>query len=234
MYASVALPRFRSILMGVFAFIALLLAAIGIYGVMTYSVLQRTQELAIRLALGATRWNVVGRGGRHTACFLPCAGSQSVRSERWASYALFDPCCLMCLQAILRSFPVSLFFFSQSPSPQVIFPQFARHAKILSGHCAVNELTSVPDNWTTGSLKDSAGFHFALRWPQKVDPGLCLTPNRRVSERALLTDPADCGRITSKPEIIVCWSGRADLNCRPLAPQADCTLRLTRIAESTG
>ena len=30
------------------------------------------------------------------------------------------------------------------------------------------------------------------------------------------------------------WSGRADLNCRPLAPQADCALRLTRIAESTG
>ena len=60
MYVSVALPRFRSILMGVFALIALLLAAIGIYGVMTYSVLQRTHELAIRLALGATRWNVIG------------------------------------------------------------------------------------------------------------------------------------------------------------------------------
>ena len=61
MYASVALPRFRSILMGAFALIALLLATIGIYGVMSYSVLQRTQELAIRLALGATRANVIGR-----------------------------------------------------------------------------------------------------------------------------------------------------------------------------
>lgn len=73
MYASVALPRFRSILMGVFALIALLLAAIGIYGVMTYSVLQRTQELAIRLALGATRGNVIGRVVGH-GIFLALCG----------------------------------------------------------------------------------------------------------------------------------------------------------------
>jgi putative ABC transport system permease protein len=73
MYASVALPRFRSILMGAFALIALLLAAIGIYGVMTYSVLQRTQELAIRLALGATRWNVIGRVVGH-GIFLALCG----------------------------------------------------------------------------------------------------------------------------------------------------------------
>ncbi len=72
MYASVALPRFRSILMGVFAFIALLLAAIGIYGVMTYSVLQRTRELAIRLALGATRWNVIGRVVGHGVFLASC------------------------------------------------------------------------------------------------------------------------------------------------------------------
>ncbi len=73
MYASVALPRFRSILMGAFALIALLLAAIGIYGVMTYSVLQRTQELAIRLALGATRGNVIGRVVGH-GIFLALCG----------------------------------------------------------------------------------------------------------------------------------------------------------------
>jgi predicted permease len=73
MYASVALPRFRSILMGVFGLIALLLAAIGIYGVMTYSVLQRTQELAIRIALGATRWNVIGRVVGH-GIFLALCG----------------------------------------------------------------------------------------------------------------------------------------------------------------
>src|SRR5258708_1123529 len=92
---SVALgpQRFTSLLLGVFAGLALLLAGIGVYGVIAYTVAQRTHEIGIRMALGATRADVLRlifrQGARIAAIGLSVGTVIALITTRFIASLLF-------------------------------------------------------------------------------------------------------------------------------------------------
>ena len=79
-----AAPRFTTLIFGMFASAALVLAVVGVYGVVAYGVTQRTREIGVRLALGATPSRIVGGVVRHG---LGLAGF-GIAIGLWAAYAL--------------------------------------------------------------------------------------------------------------------------------------------------
>ena len=87
-------PRFSAALLSLFAVVGVLLTAIGIYGVVALLVSQRTQEIGIRMALGASRGNVIAAIMWQTSMWI-AAGTgagilTSLMISRWTRSLLFD------------------------------------------------------------------------------------------------------------------------------------------------
>ncbi|PYU81876.1 MAG: hypothetical protein DMG50_14225 [Acidobacteria bacterium] len=107
---SLSRSRFTMLLLGIFAAVALVLAAVGIYGLIAYSVTQRTQELGIRIALGAQRRDVLrlvlGQGTRLTLLGVTVGVLAGLGFARLLSTLLFgvsatDPLTFACVAALL-------------------------------------------------------------------------------------------------------------------------------------
>jgi putative ABC transport system permease protein len=81
-------PRFNALLLGLFAGMGLTLAAIGIYGVMSFLVTQRTREIGVRMALGATPGAVAGLVLAHAARWTAAGAALGAIGSLWAARLL--------------------------------------------------------------------------------------------------------------------------------------------------
>jgi putative ABC transport system permease protein len=92
---SVAQPRLRTLLLSCFAGLSLLLAAVGLYGIMAFTLTQRRQEIGIRIALGASRAHILSLALRQalglvlTGLALGLAGAALISSSGWLGNLLY-------------------------------------------------------------------------------------------------------------------------------------------------
>jgi putative ABC transport system permease protein len=120
LYDAVAKPRFVTTLLGLLAGLALVLAAIGIYGVMSYAVSQRTSEIGIRLALGAEARDIlgmiVGGAARLAAIGLAIGVALALALGRTLSSLLYetagtDPLTFAAVVAVLGGVAIAASYF---------------------------------------------------------------------------------------------------------------------------
>ena len=108
--ASLSARRFVVQLLLFFAAVALVMAALGLYGVVSYSVVQRTQEIGVRMALGAGRGSVIGLVLRHGTLLagaggvvgaLASAGLNRLLASQLLNVSPFDPLTFLAMVAVL-------------------------------------------------------------------------------------------------------------------------------------
>ena len=92
--ATLSQPRFQTLLLGLFSGLALILAAVGIYGVISYSVIQRTHEIGIRMSLGAQPGQVLrlvmGQGARLVLAGILIGAAAALALTRFMRSLLFE------------------------------------------------------------------------------------------------------------------------------------------------
>src|SRR5262249_47834489 len=125
---SVAQPRFRTIVLTAFSLLALVMASIGIYGVMNYLVIQRTREFGIRLSLGATPSDVLRLVLRRAALLIgagTCLGlAGSALLVRFIANLLFgtaplDPLTFAAVPIFLAAVGLAARYISARRAPPV-------------------------------------------------------------------------------------------------------------------
>jgi putative ABC transport system permease protein len=126
--ASIAQPRFSTQLLGTFAALALILAAVGLYGLMAYSVTQRFSEIGIRVALGATRADILNlilrRGALLALCGIAIGLVASLALSSLLSSFLFgvrptDPLTFSTVAAILAAVALAASYIPAHRATQV-------------------------------------------------------------------------------------------------------------------
>jgi len=120
MATTVAQPRFRAWLIGIFALLALVLAAVGVYGVMSYTVTQRTSEIGVRVTMGAQPQDVfriiVGEGLRLALLGVGIGLAAALALTRLLRSFLFgisayDPLTFIAVSALLTIIAVAASYF---------------------------------------------------------------------------------------------------------------------------
>jgi putative ABC transport system permease protein len=110
--ATLAQPRFQTLLLGLFSGLALTLAAVGIYGVISYSVIQRTHEIGIRMSLGAQPTQVLrlvmGQGAKLALAGIAIGAAAALALTRLMRSLLFevrptDPLTFVAIAALLAA-----------------------------------------------------------------------------------------------------------------------------------